>query len=297
MKPKIWVKSYPRPREIVALGDLNSDGIELFLDEDTRKSEECLRIATGSYPHVAVELFEYYNIRGRPIAYDIFAEEESTRERSRDYLNSLIWLAHKYNATHLQLHLSDGYRFKPGNDLERGRRETLARFKDYFRNLHSPIQIFFENVIVLASHSEDVRINSTGHCLSDFDDDLPLEYDLSHHALALELYSRADEFGLGLSEEEQRLARSVKEKGITAALLEEIRKRKFYFVHFDNASSFRLNTRSDTSPQDQRDAILDLDTVLPELISRSSNITPEVDDEDYIERPNLKEWIRRLQRL
>ena len=95
-------------------------------------------------------------------------------------------------------------------------------------------------VPITYSNTQAQIFSCSGHSLSDFrKGGLPLEYDVAHHAIALDVYGRADEFGFPLTDDEKELARRVKEVGITQVILEELDTLpEIYFTHSSNASKF-----------------------------------------------------------
>ncbi len=303
-KPLLWVKSYPYPPEVSALTDLGAQdvGMEIFLGSNVDKNEECLRICRDSYPRFGVELFCYQDEeKGRSdIVYDPCSLNDDIRRLSRSYLFSILELAVKYGASHLQLDGNDGYVSSVDSFNQRNTLPTIQQKKDLLLEIRArfgDIPIYFENTIPIDDHAVNFSFSLTGHRLSDFwREGLPLEYDIAHHAIALDVYSRASEFGFPLTFEEEELGRQVRKSGITAVFLDELQRfPSIYFTHLGNAMRFSLGVKSDVIPDNPDEALLDLDRVLPLLMEKSLNITPEVQDKNYVKRPNLRSWIARLQ--
>ena len=62
----------------------------------------------------------------------------------------------------------------------------------------------------------------------------------------------------------------------------------------DNFIKCYLNN---TYPENSDENIFDLEQILPVLMNRSENIAPEVGDNDFVARPNLKAWVKKLQEM
>src|SRR3989338_310097 len=302
--PRLWVKSYPFPKEVLALADLASQdiGMEIFLGGNFEENQECVKICRDSYPRWGVELFCYQGEEKRKaeVIYDPLSPDRAVRELSRSYLFNALDLALKYGASHLQLDGNDGYRTKlePMVDSKdivvaiKRKKGLLLEIREQF----GEFPIYFENTIPIDLHAPSL-MSLTGHRLSDFwKQGLPLEYDLAHHALALDIYTRAHELWFPLTEEETSLGQRVKEVGITGVILEDLALfPEIYFAHLSNAARFSVGTKSDITPEDPTQSLIDLVKVIPVLIRKARNITPEVEDKEYIQRPNLRQWIKKLQ--
>lgn len=302
-KPRIWVKGYPYVKEVKALADLGKQGagMEIFLsDENAKSNNECIDICKAEYPVWGAELFVYLGeVKRKPsIIYDPASPDRKIRELSRSYLFSSLELAAGQGAQHLQLDGNDGYRGKPGEDINAKKSRIIEERKQLLEEIAKRfpnIKVLFENTIPIDDCSSELVFSCAGHNLSDFSRfGLPLEYDLNHHAIALDVYSRAEEFGFHLNEEEKELADSVRKLGITATILKQLgRQEDIYFVHFCNATPFSLGKKTGA----EEEGLLDLEEIVPVLVSKSQNITPEVGDDDFIARPNLRGWVKRLQNL
>jgi len=303
-KPKIWVKSYPFPKEVTALADLGAQdiGMEIFLGSSAEKNEECLKLCRDHYPRVGVELFVYQDKGKGDVIYDPLSMDRTLRELSRGYLFRALYLAIKYGATHLQLDGNDGFK-KLGQAISsEDIREAIERKKGLLAEIkkqYDGLPIYFENTVPIADNASELVFSLTCHRLSDFwKEGLPLEYDPAHHAIALDVYSRASEFNFLLTAEEDYLAQRVRDVGITRVLLDDLDNiSEIYFTHLGNASKFTPRTKCDVIPQEPEKALVDLERVLPVLMEKSRNITPEVADKDYVQRPNLRAWISRLQSM
>lgn len=307
MKPNLWVKSYPFPKEVAALTDLGREGIgmEIFLGGNQEKNEECLRICQDAYPHFGIELFCYQDEeKGKgDVIYNPLSADPAIQEVSCGYLFHALDLAQRYGATHVQLDGNDGYTTKPGESIQpemikfalEKKKGLLAELKQRYGDL----PIYFENTFPIDDHAPELVFSLTGHRLSDFwEQGLPLEYDIAHHAIALDIYRRAGQFNFPVTEEEKRLAQRVIEGGITQTIIEDLNHiSEIYFTHLGNATPFALQTKADVIPDEPERALVDLEQVLPVLLQKSLNITPEVADKDYVQRPNLRAWIKRLQGL
>ncbi len=299
-KPEIWVKSYPIPEQITALANVGADGIELFLDDNYIKSKGCLKIAKDNYSKIGIELFDSKRIGNQNIFYNFFSKDKEVMEISLFYLLNTIDLANQFNASHIQLNMNDGYIFGPNDKMAlEDRRERILRFKEFIKNLGSRTKIpfYFENIFPISDQHANIRISSIGSNLNDFKD-IPLEFDLAHYALTLNIYSRAKEFGFILNNDEKQLAKEVAEKGINAVIISHLKQiDRLPFVHFDNASRFEIGKKCDTNPENKGDRLLNLEEILPLLLEKAEKITPEVSAKDYVSRPNLRKWIKKLQEM
>lgn len=302
--PKIWVKSYPFIKEVEALKDIKADGMEVFLSDDKQKSEEVLKCCSHNYPRVGIELFVYEDEhKGKcDLIYDVFSEDSTIKEKSKKYLLNSLELAAKHNCTHLQIDSNDGYRGRPRQDMTSQKQKLLKSRKELLEKLHKEFQIpiYFENGFMVDDHSKEIIFSSFGHNILEFArQGIPLVYDLAHHAIALDMCSRAEEFGLCLNQEEEKFVKEVREKTMNQVLLDQINQIPgFYFTHFDNASRFELGgQKPDTAPENSDENIFDLEQILPVLMNRSENIAPEVGDNDFVARPNLKAWVKKLQEM
>ena len=305
MKPQLWVKSYPYPKEVQALADLGAQnvGMELFLGGNTDKNEECIRICNDNYPRLGIELFCYQDEeKGKgEIIYNPLSTDQAVKQLSRNYLFGALELAIKYGATHLQLDGNDGYIARPGQIITAATiTEAIERKKSLLTEIAERFDnfpVYFENTFPIDDHAPEFIFSVTGHRLSDFyEKGLPLEYDVAHHAVALDIYNRADQFNFPLTNEEIQLAEKVRQVGITAVILEDLQKiPQIYFTQLSNATPFALLHKPDTPAEDSSGLMVDLEAVLPTLMTKSLNITPEVADKDYVQRPNLRNWITMLQ--
>ncbi|HLD00145.1 MAG TPA: hypothetical protein VJC39_00195, partial [Candidatus Nanoarchaeia archaeon] len=301
-KPQLWVKSYPYPNEVAALADLGQQdiGMEIFLGGDSKKNDECMKICQDNYPKTGIELFFYHGEekRQREVIVDPLSNNPNLSKLSRDYLFESLDLALKYKATHLQL---DGGTYIAGPGSLMGEKEVLKAISDKkellaeIKQRYGDFPIYFENTFPI--NEKKPIFSLTGHRMSDFWKlGLPLEYDIAHHAVALDIYSRAEEFNFPLNEEEKNLARKVKNVGITAVILEELEHfPEIYFTQLSNAQHFSFDIKPDVSPEDQTKALISMDNIIPVLLAKSLNVAPEVEDKDYVERPNLRAWVKNIQ--
>jgi len=309
MASQIWVKSYPYTKEIFALTDLGKKNIsmEVFFSADMKLNEECAKICKNEFPNWGVELFVYQGEEKRQIRiiYDMFSSDKNIAKISLDYFNSALELAEKYGAQHLQLDAGN-YKGRLGEDINKRKEEFIKQRLSFLKSLKNKgikTEIFYENGIPMDDHKIDEITGSPlftciGHNLSDFGEkSLPLEYDVAHHAITLDLYTRAKEFGLQLTKQEKGLVKKIKEMGITKTLIEEIKNKKIYFTHLGNAQPFKLLTKTDVSEGVSSYDLLDLKQILPILMNISENITPEVGEQtgDFEKRPYLRKWVNALQ--
>ncbi len=311
MKPQIWVKSYSFLKEISTLSDLGKEGvgIEVFLGQDTQVNEECARICRNEFQNWGVELFVYQDEekRASKVIYDIFSPNKEIAKISSSYFHSALGLAEKWGAQHLQLDSDDGYIGRPEEDINKKKQEFIQKRLKFLESLKSQrikTKILYENTIPIDDHNLDEVTNlpifsCIGHNLSDFGKNgLPLEYDIAHHAVALDVYTKAGEFNFPLTEQEKGLVRRIREKDITSVIIEELQeKERIYFVHLSNAQPFRLLTKTDVSEGNSNKDLLDLRRILPVLSERSENIAPEVGEPagDFKTRPYLRKWVKALQ--
>lgn len=298
---KIWVKSYPFPREVKSLSDLGRKeiGMELFLGEDWKANEECLNISRNEFPEIGIELFCYRGEerRERDVIWDPISPNPELRRQSRYYLFKAMEAASRYGAKHLQMDGGDGFRWRPGQEIGRYKEKLLQQKRDLIAELGAGfpnVRVLFENTFAVDDNSVVPIFSCVGHNLSDFTvgEGLPLEYDIAHHAVAFDTYSRASQFGFPLNEREKYLARRVREVGLTDALLGELQTiPQIYFSQFSNPKRFTLLGQK---PIDES-YLLELNRVLPLLIERSENINPEVGDTDFEKRPYLRSCVAALQ--
>ncbi len=305
VKPQLWVKSYPFPKEVQALTDLGAQniGMEIFLGSSVEKNEECLKICKDSYPRFGIELFCYHDEEKRKaeVIINPLSPNVSVREMSRSYLFAALDLAKRYGATHLQLDGNDGYQARPGQLIDESviqaaidrKKGLLTEIKDKYGDF----PVLFENTFPIDDHSPESIFSVTGHRLSDFyRRGLPFEYDVAHHAVALDVYSRAEQFNFPVTDEERKLGQRVREIGMTATIIEDLKNvPKIYFTQLSNATPFALLNKPDTPTAGDSGVMVDLEAILPSLMAKSRNLAPEVADTDYVGRPNLRSWIKRLQ--
>jgi len=166
-KPNIWVKSYPYPKEIESLTDLNADGMEVFLSDDKKTSDDILKLCNNNYPRVGVELFHYEDEHkgGRDLIYDPISDNPQTREKSREFLFNSLELSAKHGCTHLQLDGNDGYR---GN-YDESVKSQKERVVDLKRALLSEIDskgygvpVYFENTFTIDDNSPEMVFTTFG---------------------------------------------------------------------------------------------------------------------------------------
>ena len=79
--------------------------------------------------------------------------------------------------------------------------------------------------------------------------------------------------------------------------MQELRDKEIYFTHLGNAQPFKLLTKTDVSEGISSYDLLNLKQILPVLLEKSENITPEVGepDGDFKARPYLRKWVKALQ--
>lgn len=304
IKPKIWVKSYPYPQEIAALADLGKQdvGIEVFLGGDMLVNEECTKICSNEFPRFGIELFVYQNEEKRKpgIIYDIFSPDKTISSISKGYFWSNLELAERHGAEHLQLDANNGYQGRPGQDINARKQEFIQQRLEFLESLRKAglsTRVLYENTYPIDDHTPEPVFSCIGHNLSDFGvNGLPLEYDLAHHAVALDVYSKADQFSFPLTEQERGLATRVREKGMTDVIVEELQGvPEIYFTHLGNTTGFALLTKTDESIG-SRGELINLERILPILMKKTLNITPEVGEPtgDFKKRPYLREWVKKL---